>query len=126
MSLFDNNVLIFGLVTNLNRSLSPDAQQSISIETENVSFRVENRDRWSVGWMKIGAIIGENSNVSIELNADGVCTLRSGNRTFAIDSFQRCVGAIIDRIGTCFSCDGIVDQSYVELDAVVASYFLPQ
>ena len=60
-SLFDNNVYLYGLVDTLDRSLSPDAQQPISIEMANVGFRADNQDRWSVGWMTIGSIVGQDS-----------------------------------------------------------------
>jgi hypothetical protein len=125
-SLFDNNVYLCGHVDRVDRSLSLDAQQPISIEMENLGFRAENQDRWNFGWMKIGSIVGQDSNISIELNADGTCALRAGDRTFSANSFDRCVSAIIDRIGTCFTCDGILDREHVELDAAVASFFLPQ
>ncbi len=125
-SLFDNNIQIFGLVERLNRSLSPDDQQPISVETENLNFRVENDNRWSDGWLRIGSITGEYDNVSIEISADGACTLRSKSLECSFESFDRCMNAIVDRIGTCFTCNGIVDGSHGEFDSAVASLFSPQ
>lgn len=125
-SLFDNNLLLFGFVEKISRDLSTDTQQPISIVTENIALRTENHARWDDGWLKVGSVVGENSNGSIELNASGACVLRSGNDTFSSGSFEQCIGAIIDRIGICFSCDGIIDGRYAELDAAVASLFHPQ
>lgn len=125
-SLFDNQIELFGLIEHFPRSLALEKQQPISIVHQNEEFRRLHGARWRDGWTQIGSVIGWDSNHSIELRLDGECALRSEDRVYSVSSFEACLSAIVDRVGACYSCDGLIDQSYAQVDGAVASLFHPQ
>jgi hypothetical protein len=125
-ALFDNAVYIFGSVERLSRNVDPDKQQPVAIDDRNRVFSVTKRDRWHQGWTEIGSVVGWDSSYGIELRADGTCALTSEAGALIAPSFGQCMTTIIDRIGPCFSCNGIVDSSYAEIEAALFSLIRPQ
>ncbi len=119
-SFFDNCIYIFGRVCRISRSLSLDEQQPISLASGNAKFSLAHRQRWESGWMLVGSIVGWDANHSIELHTSGACALVSSHGTFLRDTFEECLTTIIDRVGTCYSCDGLI-SSHAELEAIIAS-----
>ena len=120
-SLFDSHIHVFGSVERLARSIDPESQQPISIEDSNRVFSVANIDRWNEGWTKIGSVVGWESSYGIELHRDGSCTVRSEVGDLTAPSLSQCLATIIDRISPCFSCDGIIDRSYAEIETAFSS-----
>jgi hypothetical protein len=125
-SLFDNRVYLYGRADSISRGISPDKQMPISLGTANLVFSAANQSRWQEGWMLVGSVVGQEANYNIELHTDGMCAITSDHGTYSANTFQDCLTTIIDRIGACFSCDGIIDDSYAELHAAVASVLRPQ
>jgi hypothetical protein len=120
-SLFDNQLYVFGSVERLSRDGDPKKQQPISIEDNNRIFSATNGDRWHDGWTRIGSVVGWDSRYGIELHDDGTCAVVSEAGLLSAPSFGHCMTAIIERIGPCFSCDGIIDDSYAEIEAALSS-----
>jgi hypothetical protein len=125
-SLFDNRVYLFGRVAGVSRSIDPDQQQPISLVSTNDVLKAMHQRRWADGWMLIGSVTGWDANYDIALHIDGSCALTSEQGHFAAETFDGCLSTIIDRIGVCFSCDGIIDESYAELEAALISLVRPQ
>ncbi|MEG3123916.1 SMI1/KNR4 family protein [Sphingomonas sp. GB1N7] len=125
-SLFDNQIYIFGFVEDFSRSLEPEKQQPISIIDKNRIFSSLHSDCWRDGWMLIGSAVGWSSNYDLELHEDGACALVLENSVRVVASFEQCITLIIDRISGCFSCDGILDGSYTEVEAALASLLRTQ
>lgn len=120
-SLFDNQLYVFGSVERLSRNIDPEKQQPISIEDSNRVFSVAKSDRWHKGWTMIGSVVGWDSSYGIELHRDGMCTVMSEAGGLTAPSLGQCLTTIIDRISPCFSCDGILDRSYAEIEAALSS-----
>lgn len=118
-TLFDSHVYVFGSVERLSRSVDPEKRQPISIESENRIFSATNSGRWHDGWTRVGAVVGWNTKFEIELNCDGTCAVWSNDGHFSARSFRQCLSTILDHILPCFSCDGITDKSYAEIEAAL-------
>lgn len=124
-SLFDNQIYLFGLAESVSRSLAPETQKPISIVDKNRIFSAARHRRWNDGWIHVGSIVGWDANYEIELHESGACAVTFREATYSSASFEQCVESIIDRISICYSCDGIIDHSFGEVDAAVASLFRP-
>ncbi|MEO7690063.1 MAG: SMI1/KNR4 family protein [Sphingomonas sp.] len=120
-SLFDNQLYIFGSVARLSRNVDPEKSQPISIEDTNRAFSMTQSGRWHEGWTHIGSVVGWDSRYGIELHDDGTCAVVSEAGALSVPSFGQCITAIIDRINPCFSCDGIIDGSYAEIEMALSS-----
>lgn len=117
-SLFDNQVYIFGFVESLTRGIEVEKQQPISIVDANRDFPADRRDD---GWTRIGSVVGWDSRYEIDLHEKEECVLTSASGTLSKMSFEHGIAAIIGRVSGCFSCNGIIDRSYAELEAALLS-----
>jgi hypothetical protein len=117
-SLFDNQLYLFGLVEDFSRDIAPERQQPLSIIDKNSGSGRE-------GWTRIGSVVGWSIRYDIEVHETGACALTTEEGEYAAQTFEQCVGRIIDRLGSCFSCDGVNDRTYAEVEVAVASLVLP-
>jgi hypothetical protein len=125
-NLFDDQIYLFGLVGTFSRDTALENQQPISIVDRNSIHSAVTSARWHDGWIQIGSVVGWSSTYGIELHKGGACALTSEDGVYATPSFERCVTVIIDRISACFSCDGVIDSSYAEIEAALRSLFRSQ
>jgi hypothetical protein len=124
-ALFDNTVALYGHVETVTRSTEPETATAISISNENEVFSIVEPERWDQGWTKIGGLVGWDSSYAIQLNADGRCAIVINSLVVAALSFGECLEKIVKRLAPCFTCAGVADQSYVELEAALASLVYP-
>lgn len=120
-ALFDNCIALFGHVEPITRDSAPEAVTAISISRENEIFALVEPRRWDEGWTKIGSLVGWDSRYTLQLNGDGRCAIVSEEAAYTASSLDECLETIIARVAPCFTCDGIIDGSYVELEAALAS-----
>lgn len=118
---FDNSIYLYGFAENQTRSLEAVNQTAISIRQENRLFSVSHPDCWAAGWMKIGSVVGWSSKLDLLLHEDGACAIMGPTGSYVAASFNDALGLVLDRIGACFSGDGLIDRDYVSLEASLAS-----
>ncbi|MFZ5704524.1 MAG: SMI1/KNR4 family protein [Pseudomonadota bacterium] len=122
-SLFDNCISLFGYVEQITRETAPDAVTAISLNNDNDLFALMEARRWEDGWTKIGSVVGWNSSYTLELHREGRCAVIGGETSYTAVTFDECIHAVITRVSPCFTCEGIIDSSYGELEAALASLF---
>ena len=120
-SLFDNGIYLLGFSENLSRSTEIGDQAAISITWENEVFSATKPERWEGGWTKVGSAVGWDSTFDLQLHQDGSCAFVGAHGAHVSPSFDECLGRLISRVGTCFSCDGVIDKSYAEVESALAS-----
>jgi hypothetical protein len=125
-ALFDNCIALSGFVETITRDPEPEAATVISIDSENEVFALVERRRWEDGWTIIGGLVGWDSSYTLQLHSDGRCAVVGGAADYTASSFGECLETIIAHVGPCFTCEGIVDRSYAELEAALASFARPQ
>ncbi|SEI80064.1 hypothetical protein SAMN05518849_101961 [Sphingobium sp. AP50] len=122
---FDNSIYLYGFAENQARSLEPVDQTAISIRQENQLFSVAESERWSAGWMKVGNTVAWSSKVDLLLHEDGACAIIGVTGSHVAGSFDEAIHLLLDRIGPCFSGDGLIDRDYANLEAGLASLVRP-
>lgn len=120
-ALFDNCIALFGYVETITRDTAPEAATAISISIENEVFAPTEPCRWNEGWTKVGSLVGWDSTYPLLLHGDGRCAMVSEEMAYTASSLNACLETIISRVAPCFSCEGIIDGSYAELEAALAS-----
>jgi hypothetical protein len=122
---FDNSIYLYGFAENQARSLEPVDQTAISIRQENQLFSAAESERWLAGWMKVGSAVAWSSKVDLLLRADGACAITGAAGFHVAGSFDETLCLLFDRIGPCFSGDGLIDRDYASLEASLASLVRP-
>jgi hypothetical protein len=120
-ALFNNSIELFGFVETIVRDIRLEAATGISIAHENEAFALMERRRWEQGWTKIGSMVGWDSTYILQVNRDGRCAIVSDEIARTASSFGACMSSIIGRVSPCFTCDGIIDASYRDLETALAS-----
>lgn len=122
-SLFDNCIALFGHVESITRQTAPEGVTAISINNKNDVFALIEPQRWEHGWTKIGSLVGWDSSYTLELHRDGRCAVVGGEISYTALTFDQCLQTVVTRVSPCFSCEGIIDTSYAELEGALASLF---
>jgi hypothetical protein len=125
-ALFDNCIALFGYVETIARDTAPEGATAISLSNENEVFALVERQRWEQGWTKIGSLVGWDSTYTLQINGGGRCAVVAEEIACTTSSFNECLTTIVERVAPCFSCEGIIDGSYAELEAALASLVRPQ
>jgi hypothetical protein len=120
-SLFDHAIYLYGYGESLTRSLDLRDAAAISIGWKNELFSLAEPERWENGWTRIGAAVGWDSTYHVELHEDGSCAIAGPAGVHVIRCFDDCLQLLISRVGSCFSCDGVIDKSYAGVEAALAS-----
>lgn len=124
-ALYDDTVALYGYVESPTRSTEPETATAISISNENEVFSIVEPQRWDQGWTKIGGLVGWDSSYAIQLNSDGRCAIVTDKLALSALSFGECLAKVVKRLAPSFTCAGIADKSYVELEAALASLVHP-
>ena len=122
-ALFDNCIALSGYVATISRQTAPEAVTAISMNSENEVFALLPPQRWEKGWTKIGGLVGWDSSYTLQLHREGKCAVVGQELSYTAPTFDECMQAIITRVSPCFTCEGIIDTSYAELEGALASLF---
>lgn len=125
-SLFDNGIYLLGFVENVTRSTEMGDQAAVSIAWQNELFSATNPERWEGGWTRVGSAVGWDSRYDLQIHRDGACAFVGPRGAHVAPSFDACLARLIGRVGTCYSCDGVIDPSYGEVEAALASLIQTQ
>jgi hypothetical protein len=120
-ALFDNCLALYGYVETVTRDPTPEAVTAISITWKNEIFAAMEQRRWDEGWTAIGSLVGWDVTYTLQLHQDGSCVVAKDTHVSPASPFDRCLETIISRVAPCFTCAGIIDDSYAELEAALAS-----
>jgi len=121
-AMFDKTIHIYGYVDTFSRSTRLRDQTAISLLFENQTFATAAPDRWRSGWVKVGAVMGWRTLISLETHVAGQCALvpQEGNAV-EYESFGGMMRSMVERVAPCFTCSGATDHTYAELEAALAS-----
>ena len=122
-ALFDNCIALFGYLETITRQTAPEAATAISMNSENEIFAALEPQRWEGGWTKIGSLVGWDSTYTLQLHREGQCAVVGEQLSYTASTFDECIQAVITRVSPCFTCEGITDTSYAELEGALASLF---
>ena len=125
-SMFDNAIHLYGYVETFTRSIEPERQNPICIISENRGLSDAAGFTREEGWTRIGSAVGWDSKFHLQLHVDGACAITGAPGVHVASSFGACMSVLISRIGACFSCDGINDKSYAEIEAALGSLIRQQ
>lgn len=119
-TLFDKAIYLFGFVERFTRSLAPEDQTAISLIEKNELFAACHQARWQSGWISVGSLVGWNTSLSLQAHSSGTCAVVCDDgREVEFESFARMVGHLVGRVSPCFTCSGVRDTSYRELEATL-------
>jgi len=119
-TLFDKAIYLFGYVERVTRSLALEDQAPISLTNANEVFAASCPDRWREGWMHFGSLTGWSTSLSLQAHSNGECAIVwDDGRRVDFTSFPAMLCRLVERIGPCFTCTGIRDQTYRELEATL-------
>lgn len=120
VKLFDKTINIFGYVERITRSLALEHQAPISLVSYNEEFAACYPDRWHNGWRQVGAVTGKSTRLLLQAHSTGKCAVVwEDQRSVEFASFHTMLAMLVDRIGTCFTCQGLRDPTYNELEATL-------
>lgn len=119
-TLFDKAIYLFGYVERVTRSLALEDQAPISLTDKNKVFAACYPDRWREGWMHFGSLVGWSTTVSLQVHSEGECALVWNDGTDVnFTNFPAMLMRLIETLGPCFTCLGVRDQTYRELEATL-------
>ena len=122
-ALFDNCIALFGYVETITRRTAPEAVTAISMNSDNDVFALLEPERWERGWTKIGSVVGWDSSYTLELHREGRCAVVGGEFSYTAPTFDECINAVVTKVSPCYTCEGIIDTDYAELEEALASLF---
>ncbi|MDY0960326.1 hypothetical protein SOM26_16665 [Sphingomonas sp. CFBP8993] len=119
-TLYDKTIFLFGFAENITRSLDLEKQTAISIVWQNEVFASSYPKRWSDGWTHIGALTGYSTSLSLQAHLDGPCEVVWDNGlSVGFASFDSMLTTLVALVAPCFTCTGIRDQTYKELESTL-------
>ena len=125
-TLFDNTIYLHGFVETFTRSIEPERQDPICILSENRALSDSASFRREEGWIRIGSAVGWDSKFALQLHVDGRCAIAGAAGVHVAGTFDACLNLLIGRVGGCFSCDGIIDETCAEVEAALSSLVRPR
>ena len=121
-TLFDATVAIYGFVEYPSRSLDLQDQTALSLSFENEIFAAVSPERWGAVWMRIGSLVGWSTRLVLEAHESGQCAISCENGPSKEHrDFLQMLETVVGRVGSCFTCSGVIDVSYRELEAALVS-----
>jgi len=119
-TLFDKTIWLFGYVERITRSLALEDQAPISLTDQNELFAASHPDRWRKGWMHFGSLVGWSTSLSLQAHSTGECAIVGDDgKHVNFTSIPAMLTRLMERIGPCFTCSGVRDQTYRELEATL-------
>ena len=124
--LFANTLFLYGYAEKVSRGLALEDQGPISLLFESETFAATAGERWDEEWARIGSMVGWDRRWYIEAHRSGRCALldETGGMSH-FSSFENLMERAVGRLESCFSCDGLIDDSCQELEAAISSLIYP-
>jgi hypothetical protein len=115
-TLFDNSLFIYGVVTELSRSLSLEDQQPVSLAAELESSRWRHDPPYP--WRPFGSVTGYEKLFELEIDASGRARMQcDGSPVRTANSVRDLIGALAACLDGLTDHRGFIDQSRKGMDA---------
>jgi hypothetical protein len=121
LSLFEGCLNFYGYNGPLmNREIALEKREAISLAFQNKIFAAVQPELWSSGWICIGGASGWSSKISLHMHRDGRCAIGGEKgKQREVGSLSALLDQIMITFSQYFSCSGVLDPTYAELETSV-------
>lgn len=123
--LFEGIFYLYGCTGDqVERNPALEKRNAISLAFKNELFAATRPSLWAEGWLSIGSVVGWSSVLDLEMQRDGRCAISQTGGTKKrreTNSFFDMLDLIMVTLEGCFSCSGVIDPTYAQLETSLDS-----